>query len=326
MICRIRIACFLLLAAPVFGQDMSQTVLPISQSKLKLKKSYPTSLGWTALKPKIGPALETKFGTGFCIDTACRLIGTNYHFAAYAWPEKIKGERVIQRYLATGPDDEGATLNDVLSEHSLKYTLIRDLAIYELRHPLPHYHGLTFGLDDLEIGQQVDIYGFPKEVMHPLRRLEQFHGEYRGSTSAGFLAFEYSGKTIRRGASGGLVVDSKTQQVVGILARVGLGTNGHAVALAVPIDSLADFVRKVQPWMAPRIFPPAKGVISPATGDLYGKFAAPPTDGSLQHRSHEPANVKLLRKKAQSLADSMRNFVAVQTYAWGSGQNTNPVA
>lgn len=293
-----------------------------------VKKSLPSSLGWSALVPKVVPALGTQFGTGFCIDSDCRLIGTNYHFAANAWPRKIKGERVIQRYLATGSDDEGATLNDVLSEHSsLKYTLIRDLAIYELNHPLPHYHGLIFSLDDLEIGQQVDIYGFPKESVLPIRNLEQFRGEYRGTTTAGLLAFEYSGKAIRGGASGGLVVDSKTRQVVGILSRVGLGKNGKEVALAVPTDSLAEFVRKVQPWAALSIFPTAdEGMISPAAADIYPTFVWPPAANTLQHRPEEPAEVKLLRKKAQNLADSIRNFVAVQTYAWGSGENKVPVA
>jgi trypsin-like peptidase len=330
MNCPVRlIAWFILLAVPTLGQDMSKTVLPISQSRLMVKKSsLPSSLGWSALVPKVVPALGTEFGTGFCVDPDCRLIGTNYHFAADAWPRKLNGENVVQRYLATGPDDEGATLNDVFSEHfSLKYTLIRDLAIYELRHPIRDHHGLTFSLDDLEIGQQVDIYAYPKEFMHPIRSLEQFHGEFRGTISAGLLAFEYVGKQIRGGASGGLVVDSKTRQVVGILSRVGLGKDGKAVALAVPIDSLADFIRKVQPWIAPSLFPSAKnGAVSPAAADLYPKFVWPPAGNTLQRRPEEPADVKLLRKKAQDLADSIRNFVAVQTFAWGSGENKVPVA
>src|SRR5690242_6497395 len=144
------------------AQDLSNTVLPISAFKLKLKKkSLPSSVGWTALVPKVAPATEQDFGTGFCVDPECRLIGTNYHVAAIARPHKIKGEEVIQRYLATGPDDEGATLNDYTSERPLKYNLNRDLAIFELRHPIPHYHGIAFSLDDLELDQQVDIYAYP---------------------------------------------------------------------------------------------------------------------------------------------------------------------
>lgn len=325
------IACpFLFLAAimwldsPSSAQDLSKTVLPLSGFHLKLKKkSLPSSAGWAALMPKIAPALETDLGTGFCVDPECRFIGTNYHVAALARPRKIKGDEVIQRYLATGPEDDGATTNDIFSEKPMKYTLSRDFAIFELRRPLPHYHGIAFFLDDPEIDQSVEIYAYPEEPHKPIRNLEQFHGAFKGRTTAGFLAFEYSfadSKPIRHAASGGLVVDSKSQQIVGVLSRVGLGTNGHPVALAVPVQFVADFVSKVQPWLAQILFPSAnKETVSPASADLYPEFAPPPSADSLQHRSEEPAEVRMLRQKAQFLADTMRNFVAVQSFAWGSG-------
>jgi len=317
MICKvlsILILCsFFLLAAQgqkVFAQDLSRTVLPITELKLH------------------GLGIEGRFGTGFCLDPECRFIGSNYHVALVARPRKIKGEKVIQRYFATGPDDEGATVNAGasvgLSGLPLKYTLSRDLAIFELRHSLRLYHGIPFSLDDLEIGQQVDIYAYPKVSINPVRKLLQFHGAFKGETTTGLLAFDYSssdGKAIHPGGSGGLVVDSKTQQIVGILS--GVAKNGEAVALAVPVQSLADFVSSVQPYLAQSIFPSAKA-ISPASADLYPKFVEPPTD-SLQHRSEEPAEVKVLRGKAQILADSMRNFIAVQSFAWGSG-GKEPVA
>lgn len=309
----------------VFSQDLSATVLPITGLKLKLKKSLPSSAGLSALVPKIAPALETDFGTGFCIDPECRFIGTNYHVAAFARPHTIKGDEVIQRYLATGPDDDGATLNDYLSDQPLKYTLSRDLAIFELRHPLPHFHGPSFSLYDLDLDQEVDIYAYPKESLHPLRRLEQFHAAYKGQTTAGFLAFEYDGKTIRGGASGGLVVDRKTHQVVGILSRVGLGKNGKQAALAVPIQSLADFVSKVQPWAAEKIFLTANSQVSPALADIYPKFVWP-HDSSLQHRSAEPIEIKALREKAQLLSESTRNFIAEQTFEFGKGDVPNATA
>ncbi len=325
-------ACFILLAAPVLcAQDMSQTVLPLSYSKLKIKKkSYPSSLGWSALVPKAVPAVETDLATGFCLDPECRLIGTNYHFAAMGQPGRIKGSEVIQSYLATGPDDEEATLNDIFSDRPMKYALLRDLAIFELRRPIPHHRGISFSLEDLEIDQPVDIYAYPKKSIDPRRSLLQFHGEFKGNTAQGFLAFEYSssnGKTIRGGASGGLIVDAKTHQAVGVLCRVGIGANGKTAALAVPIQSLADFVSKVQPWLSERIFPSAtRETISPTMADIYPKFVWPSPTGMLQHRPEEPADVKALREKAQNLADSMRNFVAVQTFAWGSRKADAPVA
>ena len=288
------------------AQDFSKTVVPLTELKF------------------LGPAIEGKFGTGFCLDPECRFIGTNYHVAMTARPRRIKGQKVIHRYLATGPNDEGATLNDGPSMGPMKYTLSRDLAILELRRPLPHHHGVTFSLDDLQDGQEVDIYAYPKSPINPVRSLQHFHGTFKGQTITGLLAFGYmsADKTIRPGASGGIVIDSKTQQIVGILNSI--ATNGEAIALAVPVQSLAEFVSKVQPCLAQDIFPYANA-ISPVSVDLYPKFVAPPLVETLQHRPEEPAKVQLLRSKAQLLAESMRNFVAVQTFAWGSG-NREPAA
>ena len=294
-------------SAVVHTQDFNMTVLPITELKLH------------------GLAIEGKFGTGFCLDPECRFIGTNYHVVMMARPRKIKGERVIQRYLATGPDDEGATVNDGISVGPMKYTLSRDLAIFELRHSLPHHHGVAFSLDELEFGQEIDIYAYPKESINPFRSLLQFHGTFKGQTTTGLLAFDYrlsADKAILPGASGGIVVDSKTQQIVGILNEI--AKNGEAIAFAVPVQSLADFVSKVQPCLAQKIFPSTKG-ISPVSADLYPKFVLPHPVDALQHRPEEPAEVKLLRSKAQLLADSIRNFIAVQTFACGSG-NKAPVA
>jgi hypothetical protein len=77
----------------VFGQDLSKTVLPVTQTrlKLKLKKSIPSSANPVALKPKISLGADIDFGTGFCLDPECRLIGTTYHVAATTHPRKIRG-------------------------------------------------------------------------------------------------------------------------------------------------------------------------------------------------------------------------------------------
>src|SRR5208337_2087565 len=154
---------------------------------------------------------------------------------------------------------------------------------------------------------------------NPIRSLLQFHGTFKGQTITGLLAFDYSlsaDKAIRPGASGGIIVDSKTRQIVGILNEI--ATNDEAIAMAVPVQSLADFVSKVQPYLAQNIFPSTKG-ISPVSADLYPKFVPPPPANTLHYRPEEPAEVKALRRKAQLLADNIRNFVAVQTFAWGSG-------
>jgi hypothetical protein len=267
----------------------------------------------------LGSGVEGGFGTGYCLDQECRFIGTNYHTAMVAHPRKIKGQKIVQVYLATGPEDEGATVNEGPSLGPMKYALSRDLAIFELHHPLAHHYGIAFSLDDLQVGQEIDIYAYPKEGINPIRSLLQFHGKFKGQTPTGLLAFDYSlsaDKAIRPGASGGVVVDSETQQVVGILN--GVARDGEAIALAVPVQSLVDFVSKVQPSLVQSLFPPTT-YISPALADFYPKFVPPLPADVLQHRPEEPVEVKVLRSKAQLLADSMRYFIAVQTFAWGSG-------
>lgn len=292
----------------VRGQDFDKTVLPLTDIKLR------------------GVGAAGELGTGFCLDPACRFIGTNYHVAMIAQPPKIKGEKIVQRYVATGPDDEDATLNSGTYVTPMKYTLARDLAIFELRRPLSNYHGIAFSLEDLQVGQEVDIYTYPKETSNPVRSIVQFHGTFKGETTTGLLAFDYnlsSGKAIRPGASGGLVVDRKTQEIVGILNAV--ARDGETIALAVPIRSLADFVRKVQPCLAATIFRSSAKDLSPDSADLYPKYL-PQSHETLQHRSEESAEIKVLRSKAQILSDSMRDFIAVQTFVWGTEDGRPVVA
>ncbi len=301
-------------------QDFSEIVVPIASVRL----TPSVKLGITG---KLGPKLDmdAHFGTGFCLEAVCRFIVTNYHVAITTRVRKIKGEKIVQRYLATGPNDNGATANN-LNGDVLPYATKRDLAIFELRRSLPHHHGLTLSLDELQVGQEVDIYGYPKGIIGPVRKLARFPATFKAPTTSGLLAFDYqlsADQPIRiRGASGGIVVDRKTEKIVGILSE----TN-ETMAVAVPVQTLADFVSKVQPFLAQKIFPTTKEV-SPVSADLYPKFEPHPdhypkfvplrADG-LQHRPEEPYEVSVLRKKAQLLADSMRNFIAVQSYAWGSG-------
>ncbi len=311
-------------------QDFSEIVVPIAS--IRLTPSVKLSVSGK-LSPNLG--LDAAFGTGFCLDAACRFIATNYHVAVTTRPDKIKREKIIQRYFATGPHDKGATANYVPNVGVLPFAMKRDLAIFELQRPLSHHHGLTFSLDELQVGQEVDVYGYPVGMINPIRKLARFPATFKGPTTSGLLAFDYqlsAGKPIHiQGASGGIVVDRKTEKIVGILS--GTGTTNETTAVAVPVQTLVDFVSKVQPFLAQRIFPTTKDV-SPVSADLYPKFEPPPDfyskfipshAGGLQHRPDEPYEVSVLRKKAQLLADSMRNFIAVQSLAWGSG-NKEPAA
>jgi hypothetical protein len=300
-----------------YTQDFSEIVVPISSVRF----TPSAKLGITGkLSPKLN--MNAGFGTGFCLDAKCRFIATNYHVAMSARFRKIKGEKIVQRYLDTGPQDQGATAN-AQGDDVLPYSVKRDLAIFELRRSLPHHHGLTFSLDELQAGQEVDIYGYPRGKIGPIRKLVRFPATFKAPTTSGLLAFDYQLPSVRaEGVSGGIVVDRKTERIVGIVAR-----GSETMALAVPVQTLADFVNRVQPFLAQSIFPTSRDV-SPVSADLYPKFEpapdvhpkfAPANAGVLQRRPVEPPEVTLLRENAQHLADGMRDFIAVQSFAWGSG-------
>lgn len=308
-------------ATPENSQDFSEVVIPI----MSMGITASMKLGITGtVNPGIG--MNAHFGTGFCLDAECGFIASNYHVAVLTKTRKIQHEKIIQRYFATGPKDNGATPNFIPNVGVVPYSRTRDLAIYELERPLGHHHGLNYNLDGLRVGQQVDIYGYVKQDFHDLhhlkRKLRRFAARFKAPTTRGLLGFEYESfvPVDISGASGGIVVDRKTAKVVGVLC----GTS-QTVAEAVPVQTLVEFVAKVQPFLAERIFPaPAIKEVSPVSTDLYPKFVPARSDG-LQHRAEEPYEVQMLRQKAQLLADSIRDFIAVQSLAWGSGDK-NPDA
>ena len=298
-------------------QNFNAVVVPIASIKISPSLKLP-------MTGRLGPALDIsgRFGTGFCLDPACSFVVTNYHVAMTTAAKKIEGEKIVQRYLATGPEDEGATPNFIPNFGVEAFTIKRDLAIFKLQRALPHHHGLNFSTGELKLGQPVDIYGYPKGMVNPFRRLTRFPAVFRGPTSSDLLAFDYqfsSGEWLRiAGSSGGIVVDRQTAKIVAILC----GTT-ESTAVAVPVETLVEFLTKVQPFLAHQIFPAAKQ-ISPVGEDIYPKFEPTHSD-EFRHRREEPFEVTQLRQKAQLLAESIRNFIAVQGYAWGSGGDVSDV-
>jgi len=301
--------------------DFSKVVVPIGAIKILPK----LSVGLTGrITPKVGESLL--FGTGFCLDAVCRFIVTNYHVGKLVSARKVRHQKIVNRYFATGPDDREATLNFLSGHDPMPYATKRDLALLELRWPIKGYHGLRFSIDDLEPGQEVDIYAFPYDF-NPFRGLKRVTARFSAPTTSGLLAFDCDPAAdkqihIAGGSSGGIVVDRKTQRIVGILGEV----NG-TIALAVPVKTLVDFVSKVQPFVAVKTFPAFKNPGFESV-DIYPRFEPQPDftskfepvhTGTLQRRPAEPDDVVVLREKAQRLADSMRNFIAVQSYDWGSG-------
>ena len=287
------------------AQDFSRSVVPLTAVRVR------------------GPFVHAEFGTGFCLDRGCYFIGTNYHVAAMMKHLRIKGAKVVGRFLATGPNDDGATLNPMASGgRPLRYNRSRDLAIFQLTKPLRDHHGLEFSTVPLKLGQQVDIYSYPKGVVSPFRSLQEFHGNFRGETADGLLVVDYApngDKRLRPGASGGIVVDTQNGKVAGVFC--GLPEDDEPVAFAVPVESLAEFLNQRLPFLAEVLFP-IKAEASTDEQDFYPRYQPDPSK-ELQRRSDQPesAAVADLRERAQSLADKMRDFIAVQTYAWGTGAN-----
>lgn len=320
LVTRVLIACFLA-CTPAIAQTAFRDLSSETRATIEIPELSKTVFPITEIKLG-GPGLKVSQGTGFCLDAMCRFIATNYHVAKMMKPRRIQGQKVVRRYLATGPDDEGASMNDGEYVDPMRFTLSRDLAVFELRYPLHKHHGIPFQMDELEIGQGVDIYAYPKEGINPLRSLLKFHATFKGETTTGLLAFDYdlsAGKAIRPGASGGIVIDSDTQHIVGVLS--GIGRNGETVAVAVPLASLADFVNKIEPVLAESLFPSEKDPISPTLVDFHPKLIPLPRS---HFRESDSEEVRTLRSKAQLLADGMRNFIAVQTFEWGS--NNRPPA
>jgi hypothetical protein len=109
------------MALPAAPNDDAPDRLPPASLSAVLQDFNKAVVSITELK-FLGPGLESKFGMGFRLDPACRFIATNYHVAMLVRPHKIKGEKVVQLYLATRLDDEGATVNDGPSVSPKKYT------------------------------------------------------------------------------------------------------------------------------------------------------------------------------------------------------------
>ncbi len=288
------------LALPVCAQDFvpEHVVFPITDFKPDIKQLAPFSI---------------KFATGFCLDPDCRFVGTNYHAAKIMGKYvRIKGVLSAHRYLDSDADDAGAEDINLAGGGTLKYTAAHDLAIYEMRHPVKDLHGIGFDADDLENSPEADIYAYPFH-WNPKRGLVHWHGKFIGKTPQGLLAFSYEEGRVRGGASGGIVVDSKTKKIVGILS--GMGEGKDRIALAVPVKELSGFVTRAQPYLQATLFPKTV-FVSPVAADLYPPYVWHRAEG-LSQRSAEPPEVVKLRGTAQHLAESMRNFTATQTFAWG---------
>jgi hypothetical protein len=289
----------------------------------RIERTLPITIAQQAVVPitklrMYGPSPNIKFGSGFCLDSECRFIVTNYHVArAMGKRFSIEHEDVVERWLASGPSDEGAAEEG--------FNPLHDLAVLELRRSLSHrgFHGVPYNMEDaqdLAIGQPVDIYSFPLELS-PKRKLQHFQGKYIGLNENGLLAFSYDPNPlrVRGGASGGLIVDS-TGRVMAVLADV--ATNQKNVVLGVPVEVLSAFVSKIQPYLAASLFPKT-AFIPPVEPDRYPAWVPARPDGRLEQRPIEPPDVQLLRLRAQDAVNGMHGVMSIESFEWGEGSAAN---
>jgi Trypsin-like peptidase domain len=283
-------------AVPRIASEL-QTVVPIT--KLRIYGLYQS----------------INFGSGFCLDPECRFIVTNYHVAKGMGKHfSIQRDHVVQWWLASSPNDEGATEKG--------YNPLQDLAILELRRSLSYkgFHGLPYNMEDLAAGKNADIYSFPLEFS-PKRKLQHFRGQWIGVNQNGLLVFSYEPNPlhVRGGASGGLILDS-TGRVMAVLADV--ATDQKNVVLGVPVSVLSAFVYKIQPYLAARLFPRI-AFMPPVEPDRYPEWVPPRPDGRLERRPIEPPDVELLRLKAQDVVNTMHSLISVESFEWGEDSATS---
>ena len=274
--------------------------------------------------------LETKWGSGWCVDAGCSLLATNYHVARGGLPRKVGGVRVHRAYLATGPDDYGAVWVVTTYGKWLRYNPLNDVALISLSRPLlPGTAAASLYPGDLRPGQQLVVNGFPsggKQEAVAAQFLQMVDGMLELS-----LATEAPA-----GLSGSMVADEQGR-VVGMLSLVMDGR-----AFAVPLWSIAEAIRKFQPALHGQLFP--EGLHKPAefqgsmvldgalVAALGGSNPAPalplasleeglgqPFPDAVVHPARlfnvreQPADILELRHRAQQLFQQMDNFRALQT-------------
>jgi hypothetical protein len=197
----------------------------------------------------VGLAVVSNNGTGYCFGQGkCDFILTNYHLAERVWsPLKVNGVKVLQTYEATSPQDKDAVWEKSPLGYSVKLVRIRDIAIFRMERPLKGMHGIPFSTRELREGENVRIYGHPGGG-----RLTMAEAAFYGEAKDGLLFFKVNAgeeRVLVPGISGSLVVNEKNE-AVGLVQGM---ANGNMAAV-VPVWSLADFAKKVQPNRYPELF------------------------------------------------------------------------
>lgn len=278
------------------------------------------------------------YGTAWCLNAECDVLVTNHHVARIVGPHPmVSGVKVADTLSATGENDEGAqVLATVIGP--LKLAWLRDIALMTTQEPLARkgIRAVPFYPGQLQPDQNVIAFGFPGG------KLESVRGKFLEEQGGGLLLFEMERDT-SHGFSGGLILDEQGR-AVGLL--FGSAEDRPRFVYAVPVWSLADFVKKARPQLHAKLFsgelyrPEAQDRGAEAAVDVSTmEFPASPQDGyspatalpesylrpdeapdsaPIARNNASPAVLEL-RRSAQEMSLQMNNFIARQTLLLSHG-------
>jgi len=173
----------------------------------------------------------------------CSLLATSYHVAREGLPGKIGGAKVLEVYLASGPDDDGAVWMMSTYGKWLRSNPLNDVALISLSEPLlPGTPAPSFYAGALVPGQKVVVNVFPSGG-----KQEAVAAKFLGM-GGGLLELSLATET-PAGVSDGVVTD-KQGRIIGMLSAV---TDRRA--FAVLLWSIADAIRKFRPALHSHLFP-----------------------------------------------------------------------
>lgn len=235
------------------------------------------------------PFSTQRLGTAWCLTTDCQLLITNYHVVKFIGPKlKVNGEKVSAYWLATGPDDTDARMMPSFTE-SYKFNVVRDLAILKVAKPLSskQMHGVRLFSGELRSGDAVTV------LSYAAGKLTETTGHFDSFIEDGILKFALD-SPLTAGCSGALILNER-DEAVGVLFALDPSLKS---AFAVPIWSLAEFIKKID---------------SP---DYAALFPVEPFHRHIEHRLLMPSASTMsapAMQAVQQAADETNSFVTAAT-------------
>ena len=292
-------------------------------------------------------SVSVEIVTAWCVNPDCDVVITNYHAKEIIGPHtKIKGVKVLEVTSATSEGDHDARV--VPTAHGpMKFAPGRDISLLTMSEPLARkgMHAAPFYAGQLDPGQKITAMGFPGG------KLRSIQGKFVQEYAEGLLGFEMAHE-VAPGISGALVIDEKGR-AVGL--AIGFSSDHHLM-YAVPVWSVADFIRKTKPQLYAKLFSGEvyRGKVNirvngeraqgepeePAFGVFAEDFPASLQEGFSPaavlpetylllndalpntpiERQNVSAAVLALRRSAQLMSLQMKNFVARQSLLLSNGE------